>query len=133
LTRSRGRLSRRLIRSVALVATLTLVASVVVDVAVTPRARAVCGDDATIKSVGFALAFGVLVDAFVVRMTIVPAVMALLGDRAWTLPHWLDRIVPRIDIEGEHLTRRLEQDARIQQATQNAPTCDPAADQHEGM
>jgi len=75
------------------------------------------GDDATIKSVGFALAFGVLVDAFLVRMTIVPAVMALLGDRAWTLPAWLDRIVPRIDIEGEQLTRRLEQDAPIRQAS----------------
>ena len=44
--------------------------------------------------IGFALAVGVLFDAFVVRMTIVPAVMALLGERAWWLPRWLDRILP---------------------------------------
>jgi RND superfamily putative drug exporter len=69
----------------------------------------ILGDDATIKSIGFALAFGVLVDAFVVRMTIVPAVMALLGARAWSLPARLDRIVPRVDVEGEGLSRRLQQ------------------------
>ena len=61
------------------------------------------GDDAVIKSIGVALAFGVLVDAFVVRMTIVPAVLALLGKRAWALPGWLDRILPNLDIEGENL------------------------------
>lgn len=65
----------------------------------------ILGDDATIKSIGFALAFGVLVDAFVVRMTIVPAVMALLGHRAWYLPAWLDRILPDVDIEGAALER----------------------------
>jgi RND superfamily putative drug exporter len=56
--------------------------------------------DPIIKSIGFALAFGVLVDAFVVRMTLVPAVMALLGRRAWGLPRWIDRITPDVDIEG---------------------------------
>ncbi len=61
------------------------------------------GDDAVIKSIGVALAFGVLVDAFVVRMTIVPAVLALLGRRAWALPGWLDRLLPNLDIEGENL------------------------------
>ncbi len=59
------------------------------------------GDDAIIKSMGFALAFGVLVDAFVVRMTLVPAVMALFGKAAWWLPSWLERIIPKIDLEGE--------------------------------
>ncbi|HST38280.1 MAG TPA: MMPL family transporter [Conexibacter sp.] len=62
--------------------------------------------DEVIKSVGFALAFGILVDAFVVRMTLIPAVMALLGERAWWLPRWLDRILPRVDIEGTALERR---------------------------
>jgi RND superfamily putative drug exporter len=57
-----------------------------------------------VKSIGFALAFGVLIDAFVVRMTIVPAVMSLLGRAAWWLPRWLDRILPKVDIEGEKLT-----------------------------
>jgi RND superfamily putative drug exporter len=61
--------------------------------------------DEVIKSVGFALAFGILVDAFVVRMTLIPAVMALLGERAWWLPRWLDRILPRVDVEGAALER----------------------------
>lgn len=56
-----------------------------------------------IQSIGFALAFGVAVDAFVVRMTIVPAVMSLLGRHAWWLPKWLARILPHVDIEGEKL------------------------------
>jgi RND superfamily putative drug exporter len=66
-------------------------------------------DDPIIKSIGFALAFGVLVDAFVVRMTLVPAVMSLLGNRAWWLPAWLDRVLPDVDVEGEKLTRSLEE------------------------
>ena len=59
--------------------------------------------DATTKSLGFAFAFGIAIDAFVVRMTVVPAVMVLLGRRAWWLPSWLERVVPRVDIEGEGL------------------------------
>jgi RND superfamily putative drug exporter len=65
----------------------------------------ILGHDATIKSIGFALAFGVLVDAFVVRMAIVPAVMTLLGKVAWYLPRWLDRALPNVDIEGAALER----------------------------
>ncbi|WP_406830356.1 MMPL family transporter [Pedococcus sp. KACC 23699] len=60
-------------------------------------------EDPIIKSMGFALAFGVLVDAFVVRLALVPAVMSFLGDSAWWLPRWLDRALPRVDIEGESL------------------------------
>jgi RND superfamily putative drug exporter len=60
-------------------------------------------DDAIIKSIGFALAFGVLVDAFAVRLSVVPAVMSFLGDRAWWLPRWFDRLLPNVDIEGESL------------------------------
>ncbi|MFD9505418.1 MMPL family transporter [Streptomyces mirabilis] len=63
----------------------------------------VFNEDPVIKSIGFALAFGVLIDAFVVRMTLVPAAMALLGRRAWSLPHWLDRALPDVDIEGASL------------------------------
>jgi RND superfamily putative drug exporter len=59
--------------------------------------------DASLKSFGIAFSFGVAIDAFVVRMTIVPAVMLLLGERAWYLPRWLERVVPRVDIEGEGL------------------------------
>ncbi|QNN53251.1 MMPL family transporter [Nocardioides mesophilus] len=60
-------------------------------------------DDPIIKSMGFALAFGVLVDAFVVRLSLVPAVMSFLGDKAWWLPRWLDKTLPDVDIEGEGL------------------------------
>jgi putative drug exporter of the RND superfamily len=56
-----------------------------------------------IKSIGFALAAAILFDAFVVRMTIVPAVMTLLGRRAWWIPSWLDRVLPDIDVEGDKL------------------------------
>jgi putative drug exporter of the RND superfamily len=59
-----------------------------------------------IRPIGFGLAFGVLVDAFVVRMTLTPAVMHLLGRRAWWLPSWLDRIVPDVDVEGARLDGR---------------------------
>ncbi|SEU43932.1 MMPL family transporter [Nonomuraea wenchangensis] len=58
-----------------------------------------------IRPVGFALAFGVLVDAFVVRMLIIPAVMHLAGDKAWWLPRRLDRILPDVDVEGAKLER----------------------------
>jgi RND superfamily putative drug exporter len=59
----------------------------------------VAGDDVVIKSIAFSLAFGVLADAFLVRMTLVPAVLALLGRRAWWLPGWLDRRLPHLDID----------------------------------
>ncbi len=64
----------------------------------------ILSDQVLVKSIGFALAFGVLVDAFVVRMTIVPAVMSLLGRAAWWLPRPLDRILPEVDVEGSALT-----------------------------
>jgi len=57
--------------------------------------------DATIQAIGFALAVGILVDAFIVRMTIVPAIMTLLGKSAWWIPKWLDKRLPHISIEGE--------------------------------
>lgn len=61
-----------------------------------------------LQPIAIALAVGVFVDAFVVRMTLVPAVLALLGDRAWWLPAWLDRLLPTMDVEGEGLKAVLE-------------------------
>ncbi|MFJ9633242.1 MMPL family transporter [Streptomyces sp. NPDC101175] len=60
-----------------------------------------------IKMIGFGLAIAVLFDAFVVRMAIVPAVLSLLGDKAWYLPRWLDRTLPRVDVEGEALSHKV--------------------------
>ena len=67
----------------------------------------ILGQDAIIKSVGFTLAFGILVDAFLVRMTLIPAILTLVGERAWWIPRWLDRLLPRVDIEGSALEREL--------------------------
>ncbi|MFJ8716679.1 MMPL family transporter [Streptomyces violaceus] len=75
-----------------------------------------------IKMIGFGLASAVLFDAFVVRMAIVPAVLALLGAKAWWLPKWLDRALPRVDVEGEALSRRPGTDP----APDAAPDLEPA-------
>ena len=63
--------------------------------------------DVMIKQMGFALAIGILVDAFLVRITLTPALMALFGDKAWWLPRWLDRILPDLDVEGDRLLQML--------------------------
>ncbi|MFD3842632.1 MMPL family transporter [Streptomyces sp. NPDC058642] len=70
----------------------------------------------TIQTMGVGLAAAVAFDAFVVRMAIVPAVLALLGHRAWWLPRILNRVLPNVDIEGEKLSRHVP-----------APATDPDA------
>ena len=62
-------------------------------------------DQPLIQSIGFALAAAVFFDAVIVRMTLIPALMYLMGDRAWWLPRWVDRILPDVDVEGEKLGR----------------------------
>lgn len=64
--------------------------------------------DASIKPIALGLAVGVFVDAFIVRMTLVPAVLQLLGEKAWWMPRWLDRILPSFDVEGDGLQKELE-------------------------
>jgi len=59
----------------------------------------------SVRPIGFGLAVGVLIDAFLVRLLLVPAFMTLLGDKAWWLPKWLDRILPDVDVEGSKLER----------------------------
>lgn len=66
--------------------------------------------DPMTKVIGLALTFGVLFDAFIVRMMIVPAVMLLMGKAAWYMPKWLDKILPNIDIEGESIMKELEKE-----------------------
>ncbi|MCZ9343441.1 MMPL family transporter, partial [Streptomyces sp. TRM76130] len=67
-----------------------------------------------VKPIAFSLAFGVLVDAFVVRMTLVPAVLAMVGRGAWWLPRALDRALPDLDVEGARLeTPRQESDPPV--------------------
>jgi RND superfamily putative drug exporter len=68
----------------------------------------VLGDEPTIKMFGLGLAVAVLLDATIVRMIIVPAVMSVFGDKAWWMPKWLSRITPDLDVEGEKLMERLE-------------------------
>ncbi|MFI9648992.1 MMPL family transporter [Streptomyces sp. NPDC052040] len=68
--------------------------------------------ESMIKMIGFGLAIAVFFDAFVVRMALVPAVLALLGRRAWWLPKWLDRVLPNVDVEGEGLRTGAGTDSR---------------------
>jgi RND superfamily putative drug exporter len=63
----------------------------------------ITGDSMILKQIAFALAVGVLIDAFLVRMTLVPAVLTLTGRAAWWLPRGLTRVLPNLDIEGESL------------------------------
>jgi RND superfamily putative drug exporter len=63
--------------------------------------------DSSIKPIALGLAVGIAVDAFLVRMTLIPALMTLLGDRAWWIPRWLDRALPRLDVEGEAVELEL--------------------------
>jgi RND superfamily putative drug exporter len=69
--------------------------------------------DPTTKSLGFGLALGVLIDAFVIRMTVIPATMYLYKKAAWWLPHFLGRILPDIDIEGQKLDAPAETPAAV--------------------
>jgi RND superfamily putative drug exporter len=93
-------------------------------------------DSSTIRPIGFGLAFGVLVDAFIVRMLLIPAAMHLLGKSAWWFPKWLDRILPDVDVEGAKLERthpldggRLSEQERVG-AHAAAPVPHPAQVEH---
>ncbi|MEU2266629.1 MMPL family transporter [Streptomyces olindensis] len=69
--------------------------------------------ESMVKMIGFGLAIAVFFDAFVVRMAIVPAVLALLGRKAWWLPKWLDRVLPNVDVEGEGLRTADDKDKEL--------------------
>jgi len=61
--------------------------------------------DSSLKPIALGLAAGIAIDAFLVRMTLIPALMAILGERAWQIPAWLEKILPSVDIEGEAVER----------------------------
>ncbi|MEV7631727.1 MMPL family transporter [Microbacterium sp. NPDC089318] len=67
--------------------------------------------DSSLKPIALGLAAGIAIDAFLVRMTLIPAVMAILGERAWSIPRWMQRVLPHVDIEGEAVERERTLDA----------------------
>ena len=69
----------------------------------------VFADLTMVRPIGFGLAIGVLLDAFVVRMALMPSLMAILGEKAWWLPRWLDKILPSVDVEGTSLVETEEE------------------------
>lgn len=71
-------------------------------------------NDPTIKAIGFSFAIGVLLDAFVVRLTLVPAVMALSGARIWYHPEWFDKYIPDLDIEGDRIQHQFDVGGRAE-------------------
>ncbi|MGB0113580.1 MAG: MMPL family transporter [Ilumatobacteraceae bacterium] len=85
----------------------------------------VLGDDRALKLFGFGLAIAVLIDATIVRMLLVPATMELLGDKNWWIPKWLDRILPRLDVEGS--ANHDEEIAAINRATSESNDTVPAS------
>ena len=73
-------------------------------------------EDAIVKSMGFALAAAIVFDAFIVRMMLIPATLYLLGEKAWWMPAWLDRVLPNVDVEGEKLERPTLQGRPLSEA-----------------
>ncbi len=67
------------------------------------------GGSALVASLAFALGSGVIVDAFVVRMIVIPATLTLFGEASWWMPRWLDRLLPTIDTEGKSLDHSCPQ------------------------
>ena len=62
----------------------------------------ISGPDVIIKMFGLGLGVAILIDVLIVRMVVSPALMAVLGDRAWWIPGWLDRLLPNVSLEGGH-------------------------------
>ena len=87
-------------------------------------------DNVYVKPIALGLTVGIAADAFLVRMTLIPALMAALGEKAWWLPVWLDRLLPVVDVEGEGLEQALEQEEAA--AGESArPVTDSSGDEAE--
>ncbi|HKX68505.1 MAG TPA: MMPL family transporter [Intrasporangium sp.] len=96
-------------------ASRVVVAAAVIMVSV--FAGFIFSSDPTIKQFGLALAVGILIDAFLVRMTLVPALMSVLGEAAWWLPRRLAAVLPNLDVEGDQLKQHLVEEATPALAT----------------
>ena len=85
--------------------------------------------DPIIKIFGVGLGVAIMIDVLIVRMVVAPAVMTLLGERAWWLPGWLDRILPQLDLEGEEATEEpAETDERVRRRPLPPPARPAPAD-----
>jgi len=84
----------------------------------------VLGNERTLKEFGFGLAIAVFLDALIVRCMLLPAVLELLGPITWRLPHWLDTVLPQINIEGA-TARGLPEIAGV--APDATPPLEPSA------
>ena len=73
------------------------------------------GDDTIVKMFGVGLGAAILIDVLIVRMVVSPALMALLGDKAWWIPKWLDRVLPNVSLEGGHEDRAGKVEERERQ------------------
>jgi len=73
----------------------------------------VLNGDPVVKEFGVGLAVAIAIDSTLVRCLLVPAVMVLLGDRAWWLPRWMDRVIPHVSIEGEEYFAKKDAEARV--------------------
>lgn len=83
----------------------------------------VLSSDPTVKMFGLGLAVAIFVDATIVRMVLVPATMKLLGDANWWLPRWLDRLLPRVDLDGDaHQGHDLSESETADHPSPPAPT-----------
>lgn len=87
--------------------------------------------DPVLGSIGTALTVGVLVDALVVRMVIMPATLTLLGERAWWMPRWMQRAVPDVDAEGRGLEALLQAQDAAAPALSGAPAATPPDDERD--
>jgi RND superfamily putative drug exporter len=89
--------------------------------------------DVIVKIFGIGLGAAIMIDVLIVRMVVAPAVMTLLGDRAWWLPGWLDRLLPRLDLDGEREPEQPEEPRHRDRRLGPRPSIRPApADAHEG-
>ena len=87
----------------------------------------VLNGDPTVKQFGIGLAVAVILDATIVRCLLVPALMVLMGKVNWYMPHWLDRLLPHISIEGAEFFRKRDKRRAVEPAPEREPMAGVAA------